>query len=107
VTFPDCWDGVRIDSPDHRSHVAYSRRGRCPDAIPMHVPQLTVAVTFPIDGDGHDLRLASGPVDTVHGDFLNAWDPAGLAREVSMCIGRNAVCDLASNRQESPLFQAR
>lgn len=25
VTFPDCWDGVRLDSPDHRSHMAYSR----------------------------------------------------------------------------------
>jgi hypothetical protein len=68
---------------------------------------LTTAVTFPIDGDGHELRLSSGPTYTAHGDFLDAWDPAGLAREIAMCIGRNAVCDLASNRQESPLFQTR
>ena len=107
LIFPDCWDGARTDSADHRSHVAYSHGGRCPDPLPVHVPQLTVAVTFPITGGGHDLRLASGPVDTAHGDFLNAWDPTGLAREVSMCIGRDAVCDLASNRQESPLFQTR
>lgn len=107
LTFADCWDGVRTDSADHRSHVAYSHRGRCPAALPVHVPQLTFSVTFPIDGAGHDLRLASGSVRTAHGDFLNAWDPAGLAREISMCIGRNAVCDLASNRQESPLFQTR
>lgn len=107
LTFPDCWDGERIDSPDHRAHVAYSRRGRCPGTHAVHVPQLTVAVTFPISGSGHELRLSSGPVVSAHGDFLNAWDPAGLAREVVQCIGRGAVCDLASNRQESPLFQTR
>ena len=107
LTFPDCWDGTRRDSPDHRAHVAYSHGGRCPGTHPVFVPQLTVAVTFPISGTGHALRLASGSASSAHGDFLNAWDPAGLAREISMCIGRNAVCDLASNRQESPLFQAR
>ncbi len=107
LTFPDCWDGVNIDAPDHRSHVAYSARGRCADSHPVHVPQLTVSVTFPITGSDHDLALSSGSVLTAHGDFLNAWDPAALAREIAMCIGRNAVCDLASNRQESPLFQTR
>jgi len=107
LTFADCWDGTRLDSPDHRSHVAYSARGRCPGTHPVHVPQLTVAVTFPITDSGHDLRLASGSVNSAHGDFLNAWDPAGLAREIIQCIARDAVCDLASNRQQSPLFQAR
>ncbi len=107
LTFPDCWDGERIDSPDHRAHLAYSRRGRCPGTHAVHVPQLAVAVTFPISGSGHVLRLSSGPVLSAHGDFLNAWDPAGLAREVVQCIRRGAVCDLASNRQESPLFQTR
>ena len=107
LTFADCWDGAHVDSRDHRSHVAYSRRGHCPGTHPVSVPQLTISVTFPITGIGHDLRLASGPVQSAHGDFLNGWDPAGLAREVAMCIARNAVCDLASNRQESPLFQAR
>jgi hypothetical protein len=107
LTFPDCWDGEHTDSADHRAHVAFSRRGSCPKTQPVSVPQLTVAVTFPITGPGHDLRLASGPVFSAHGDFLNAWDPNGLAREITQCIGRDAVCDLASNRQESPLFQAR
>ena len=107
LTFADCWDGAHVDSPDHRAHVAYSAEGRCPGTHPVHVPQLSVSVTFPITGPGHDLALSSGPVYSAHGDFLNAWDPAGLAREVAQCIGRDAVCDLASNRQESPLFQTR
>lgn len=107
LTFADCWDGEHVDSRDHRSHVAYSTRGRCPGTHPVHVPQLTVSVTFPISGAGHDLALSSGSVVSAHGDFLNAWDSDGLAREVAQCIGRDAVCDLASNRQESPLFQTR
>jgi len=27
VTFPSCWDGKNLDSPDHRSHVAYPASG--------------------------------------------------------------------------------
>ena len=30
VDFPDCWDGKRLDSPDHQSHMAYSRNYVCP-----------------------------------------------------------------------------
>lgn len=36
--FPTCWDGVNVDSPDHKSHVAYPAKGtfedegwECPD----------------------------------------------------------------------------
>ena len=105
LTFQDCWDGTRLDSTDHRSHVAYSKNGECPVTYPVHVPQLTVSVRFPISGLGHELRLASGSVYSVHGDFLNAWDPAGLEREVAGCIRRDVVCDLASNREEEALFQ--
>ena len=104
LTFQDCWDGVHLDAVDHRSHVAYSEGGRCPASHPVHLPQIMVSVTFPIWGDGHDLRLASGSVLGAHGDFLNAWHAAGLQREIDACIHRNAVCDLASNRGEEPLF---
>lgn len=105
VTFPDCWDGRRLDSPDHRAHVAYSAGGRCPAGHPVHVPQLTVAVELPVWGPGRALRLASGNVYSLHGDFLNAWDPDGLAREVEACIRRDVVCGLASNRaEEAPFF---
>lgn len=107
LTFPDCWDGEHVDTTDHVSHMAYSAHGRCPGTHPVHVPQLTVAITFPVSGSGHDLRLASGPLVSAHGDFFNAWDPTGLEREIAQCIRRRAVCDLASSRQESPLFQTR
>jgi hypothetical protein len=104
LTFQDCWDGEHLDSADHRSHAAYSADGRCPRSHPVHLPQLTVSVMFPISGEGHDLSLASGSIHSAHGDFLNAWDADGLGREIDQCIRRDVVCDLASNREEEPLF---
>ena len=104
LTFPDCWDGRNLDSADHKAHAAYSSDGACPSSHRVHVPQLTVSVTFPISGAGHELSLASGSTYSAHGDFLNAWNPEGLAREVTQCINRDVVCDLASNRAEDAPF---
>ncbi len=104
LTFQDCWDGEYLDSEDHQSHATYSTDGECPETHPVHLPQLMVSIRFPISGEGHDLRLASGNIYSAHGDFLNAWDPAGLQREIDGCIKRGVVCDLASNRQEEDLF---
>lgn len=105
LVFQDCWDGEHLRAVDHQSHVAYSTEGACPPSHPVHIPQVMVLVRFPIDGDGHDLTLASGPVHTVHGDFLNAWEPDGLWREIEGCIHREVVCNLGSNRREDPLFR--
>ena len=104
LTFQDCWDGRHLDSADHRSHAAYSEEGTCPRSHPVHLPQLSVSIMFPIWGADHDLTLASGNIYSAHGDFLNAWDADGLLREIEQCIHRGAVCDLASNREEEPLF---
>ncbi len=104
LTFPDCWDGRYLDSVDHHSHVDHSTDGACPPTHPVSIPQLTTSTAFPISGEGHDLRLASGTIYSAHGDFWNGWDPEGLEREVEACIRRQVVCDLASNREEEALF---
>jgi len=66
VTFPTCWDGVNVDSPDHQSHVAYAtipfepyaepvvsrpytpelQRGKCPETHPVHLPQLMYEIMY-------------------------------------------------------------
>ena len=104
VTFPDCWDGRSLDSVDHRSHTANSSGGRCPVTHPVHIPQLTFTVTYPVSGPGHDLSLASGSVYGLHSDFFNAWDQEELESKVELCLHRDAVCGLSSNRSEDPLF---
>ena len=45
-TFPDCWDGTRLDSDDHHAHVTFSHDGRCGDEHPVPIPQLQFAVDY-------------------------------------------------------------
>ena len=98
VIFPDCWNGKDLDSEDHKSHMATSSGGECPESHPVPVPQLMLALSYPIRGPGHDLKLASGDTGTAHADFFNAWDPEALEREISSCLHRQVVCGVASNR---------
>ena len=52
IRFPTCWDGVHVDSPDHRSHVAYPTTGTfesggpCPASHPVRLPQLMYEVIW-------------------------------------------------------------
>jgi hypothetical protein len=98
VAFPDCWDGEHLDSDDHVSHTARSGEGACPETHPVAVPQLLLAITYPVTGAGHDLSLASGSVLTGHADFFNGWDAAKLRTEVASCINRGVTCGVVGNR---------
>ena len=104
LTFPDCWDGVHVDTPGHRDQATYSEQGACPPTHPVHIPQLTLSIKFPVSGTGHALSLASGSIFSAHGDFLNVWDPTALRREIDHCIHNNVVCDVATNREDIPPF---
>lgn len=77
LNFPDCWDGVNLDSADHKSHMAYSAAGACPSSHPVVVPALQFKLRYATRG-GTDFTLSSGPGYTAHGDFFNAWEPAVL-----------------------------
>ena len=99
VTFPDCWDGVHLDSVNHKSHVAYSSKGACPQDHPVPVPQLQFSVEYPVSGSTDGLALASGGLITGHADFMNGWMPDKLAGEVRMCLHRKVVCGVTSGRK--------
>jgi Domain of unknown function (DUF1996) len=99
ITFPDCWDGRRLDSRNHRSHMAYNRAGgmelgpqRCPRSHPVVVPTLQLNVVYPIH-DGSGVRLASGHPLTAHADFFNAWSSVVLARRVDDVLNGGKACD--------------
>lgn len=85
LRFPDCWDGRRRDSRDHRSHMTYGRDGICPESHPVAVPQLRFEIRYRTRG-GRRIQLASGPVWTTHGDFVNVWDPDEFERRLRACI---------------------
>jgi hypothetical protein len=95
VLFPDCWDGKHIDSRDHKSHMAYSRpagsRWECPQSHPVLVPVLKLGLRYHSTG-GPRVKLASGPISTSHGDFMNGWSRPELRKLVNRCLKRNKYC---------------
>jgi hypothetical protein len=98
IAFPSCWDGERLDSSDHRSHVAYADARRCPVSHPVPMPELVFEIRYPVTGDGHDLMVASGPPVSAHADFMNAWDQDKLEQEVRTCLNKGRVCGVVSTR---------
>jgi Domain of unknown function (DUF1996) len=94
VNFPDCWDGVNLDSADHASHLAYSSKTdhTCPADHPVSIPRVRVNVRYPTTG-GPDVTLASGGQYSGHADFFNVWVPKELKRLVKTCINAGLTCD--------------
>ena len=99
LDFPTCWDGVRLDSPNHRDHMTFAVAGSCPSSHPVVVPRLEFLITYPVNGGGLSLagtrngvNVTTAPGYTFHGDFINAWDQAELERRVRDCINAGYIC---------------
>ncbi|RIH58188.1 DUF1996 domain-containing protein [Streptomyces sp. SHP22-7] len=77
---PSCWDGKYLDTPDHKSHMAYpvvkpgTNDNMCPASHPVALPMIEFKMAFPVNGDMSDVRLASGRGYSFHYDFFNAWE---------------------------------
>ncbi|MFJ3493561.1 DUF1996 domain-containing protein [Streptomyces sp. NPDC086091] len=95
LVFPDCWDGKNLDSPDHKSHVAFTYDGKCSGAYPVAIPNVSFVFTYPTTGASGALSLASGMASSIHGDFFNAWDNDALGHRVKDCIIQRAKCNSA------------
>jgi hypothetical protein len=104
LTFPPCWDGANLASPDHRSHLAplpaadeadrADAIATCPSDHPVLLPEVTVEVRYAPGPPAGELTLASGPVTGGHGDVLVAWDARALTGEIDACVRRNVRCDV-------------
>lgn len=104
---PDCWDGVNLDSPDHRSHLSYGSYGswgyrKCDAAHPFVIPTYTYAASWTIlPTDTGDIHFASDEMDnnkprgwSFHVDYgPAAWDPTVLAAWTSNCIEKLLSCN--------------
>ena len=63
--FPSCWDGVSLDSPDHRSHVAYSTGAalagdKCPSTHPVRIPQVMYEIMYDTSAFADPAYYANG-----------------------------------------------
>lgn len=92
IIFPNCWDGENLDSPDHKSHMAYSSDGVCPADHPVALPRLTIAVGWNATPAPASVSLSSGPAYTMHADFLNSWHQTALESLVGRCLAAHVNC---------------
>jgi hypothetical protein len=102
---PECWDGVHLDTADHRSHLVFLDRDKnsgkefCPSTHPYLLPRLTFQRIFTIRPD--DLtatwRLSSdmpgdAPGSMAHADYMMAWNDQTMDRWMSACINKLLTC---------------
>jgi hypothetical protein len=95
VNFPNCWDGVNLDSANHQSHMAYSIRGACPSTHPVAVPAIALIFHYPSAG-GAGVTLASGGQYSGHADFFNAWQQGALTSLTQRCLNALRHCGRSS-----------
>jgi hypothetical protein len=103
VVSPNCWDGKNLDSPDHRSHMAFQRWGvrgepACPSSHPYLLPFFEAIPWYMNDGTAAEWKLSSdiqhkteGGV-TLHADWFGAWEDSVLARWTKNCIDGAKSC---------------
>ena len=100
VQFPQCWDGVNLDSPDHKSHMAYASNG-CPSTHPVALPAVSVLMYYAVtdasqtarwrlSSDNYDRSLPGGY--SSHADWFNGWDVSTMNTFVSNCLDKTLDC---------------
>lgn len=104
VIYPDCWNGTHLDSPDHKSHLAYSNsNAACPASHPVSLPWLMQRFQwtnfYPAPSG---ITLSSGPAYTFHSDFFNSWKQSRLEQLVSVCINAGKKCTYADLDRLTP-----
>ena len=97
LVFQDCWDGVHLDSPTHKAHVAYSYDGTCSGQFPLAIPSVSFLIAYPTSGSAAGFELSSKMASSMHGDAFMAWDNLALAQRVKNCVVQRAKCNTAGD----------
>lgn len=116
LSAPDCWNGTNLDSPDHRSHMAYVQYGnwgypKCPAGYGYVPPTFTYAAFYTIlpTDTGH-IHFSSDEAhpdqadgSSFHVDYGPAsWDPVVLNMWITHCGLLSLNCsggDLGNGKQ--------
>lgn len=87
MVFPNCWDGVSLDSADHMSHVAYAEDGAwdgdCPSSHPVQIPQIHFYWRIlNYEGGHHEFSDGSS---NFHADYFSGWNESELQNTLDRC----------------------
>ena len=111
VEFPQCWDGVNLDAPDHKSHMAYviyqnpPLKSYCPASHPVQLPMINEQFDFPILPHHHPdrWRLSSDMYSTtlrggrsLHADWMLGWDAPTMHSIVVNCLQKGLDCGVGT-----------
>ncbi len=108
IRFPECWDGVNLDSPDHKSHMAYAiyvngagYPSKCPTTHPVPIPRITEIFRFPVTATSRPLnwRMTSDVYSSsirgglsAHADWMDGWSRDGMTTLVRSCVNARRDC---------------
>jgi hypothetical protein len=111
VEFPLCWDGRNLDSPDHKSHMAYviyqdpPLKSYCPATHPVQLPQISEQFDFPIlkrhrpdrwrlTSDMYSTTIRGGR--SLHADWMLGWDQPTIHSIVVNCLQKGLDCGVGT-----------
>lgn len=103
IYFPQCWNGVDLDSPNHRDHVARVNVGDpCPASHPVRIPELGFLLYYEHTGDTSQWHLASDGAHgadrvsggSLHADWIAGWADEAMDLWIDGCIRTGRNCTL-------------
>lgn len=102
ITFPNCWDGVNLDSADHKSHMQHQPYACIDAAYPVRLPKITLNYWVPVTSPTGTAswRLSSDNYQaagynagySLHADWVNGWNQAILQHIVTDCLNAKLDC---------------
>jgi hypothetical protein len=107
---PSCWDGKYLDTPDHRSHLAYAGYGswgylKCDAAHPYVIPQNESKIAWTVTADMYDasrtsrlhfssdhMKTGAKAGETLHSDYMEQW--VGKVKQMwqENCVAKGLDC---------------
>jgi hypothetical protein len=121
IVGPNCWNGKELDTPDHRSHMAYQyydgvrNAPVCPQTHPYLLPFFEAAAWYTTDGTASEWFFSSDrmpgmadqpPGATFHADWFGAWEDNIQDLWTANCINKALNCsggDLGQGQQMTTL----
>ncbi|RAL09206.1 DUF1996 domain-containing protein [Aspergillus homomorphus CBS 101889] len=106
LMFPSCWNGKDVDTPDHKSHLAYPSLvmdGECPKGFEHRLVSLfyeSIWDTYAFKNKKGTFVISNGDPTGYgyHGDFMYGWDSEVLQQAVNTCT------NMSGEVSDCPIF---